>query len=151
MDLQRIYDTLGLDAPLASKLETMLGQLTQELGAERGVLMITLEGKELFVTSGNDDLNLKFPFSRSVVSEAMIGSTGLVSFGPNRKVGDSLSSMARHGVRTALCAPILGPDNADFGIIYFDSRLSEKLFDQQQLDSVTEVAQEISRQLRPAQ
>lgn len=143
MDIEKIQETLKLEAPLQSRLETGLTQLTRFLDAERGCMMVTREGNELILFAGDEDLNLKFPFSRSMVGEAMVGSTGLVSFQGEQQDNDTLSSMALHGVRAALCAPILGPGQEDFGIMYFDTRIENKLFTDLQLESVMAIARAI--------
>ena len=111
--------------------------MTDYLQAERGCLLITQDGHELLLFHGDEDLNLKFPFSRSVVSEAMRGNTGLVSFQSPDSLNDGpVSSMALHGVRAAVCAPILGPNEEDYGVVYFDTRVEDKLFSYEQLQDV---------------
>lgn len=114
--------------------------MTQYLEADRGCLLITREGGELMMFHGDEDLNLRFPFSRSVVSETLNSKTGLVSFQNPETLDDGpVSSMAVHGVRAAVCAPVLGPNSEDFGIIYFDTRIEARLFTQEQLAEVIEV------------
>ena len=148
MEIHEILRTLHTDAPLQSRLETTLLQLTALLGAERGCVMVTRAGREMVLFAGDDELNLKFPFSRSVVSEAMVGNTGLVAFDQGSAEGDDISSMAMHGVRTALCVPLIGPNREDFGVIYFDTRVSNEAFTKTQLKEVTQVAEEISKLLQ---
>lgn len=143
MKLEQIHETLQSNASLEERLQTSLQRLTEYLEAERGCMMVTRDGKELISFAGDEDLNLKFPFSRSVVSEAMVGNTGLVSFQEIGVKRDSLSSMAMHGVRAALCVPLLSPCGEDFGIVYFDTRMENKMFSDRQLKDVTEVAKEI--------
>ena len=54
-----------------------------------------------------------------------------------------MASMKAHGVRAALCAPLLGPDDEDMGIIYFDTRLGSQ-FSEDHLARIEELASAIS-------
>jgi GAF domain-containing protein len=144
MELGPLVDALKDDGQeLEIRLKACLAQACEYLQAERGCLMITRTGHEALIYVGNEHLNLKFPFSRNVVGQAMVGRTGLVSFqSPDQLEGDGIASMEAHGVRAALCAPLLGPDEEDFGVIYFDTRVGRE-FEQEQLDKILELAQAI--------
>ena len=164
VDLPNFLNTGGVEIePLVEKLndhslllelrlKSCLESAREYLQAERGCLMITYPGHETMVYVGDEDLNLKFPFSRDVVGRAMIGGTGLVSFQSTDKLrGDSSASMKVHGVRAALCAPLLGPGEEDYGVIYFDTRMGGALFKPEQLKPVQGLAEEICRVLSVAQ
>lgn len=134
---------------LESRLKRCLAGARELLDAERGCLMITLAGFESLIYDGDEDLNLKFPFSRNVVGQAMVGRAGLVSFqSPEQMEGEGIASMKAHGVRAALCAPLLGPNEEDFGVIYFDTRVGKE-FEQRQLEEILKLARAIGTALSP--
>lgn len=146
--LSEIEAFLTGDFPLEIRLQGCLSLMTDYLGAERGCLLVTREGSELLLFHGDEDLNLKFPFSRSVVGQALSGSIGIVSFDTPDTLADTpVSSMALHGVRAAVCAPLTGPEAEDFGVIYFDTRIQARMFSQDQLSDVIELANAIGQAL----
>ena len=144
MDLSSVVEALNDDGrELEIRFKACLANAREFLDAERGCLMITRSGRETLMYDGDEDLNLKFPFSRNVVGQAMIGRTGLVSFqSPEQMEGEGIASMKAHGVRAALCAPLLGPNEEDYGVIYFDTRIG-KSFDKDQLETVLQLARAI--------
>jgi GAF domain-containing protein len=144
MDLPSLVEALNdEERDLESRFRVCLARTREYLDAERGCLMVTRSGKETLLYDGDQELNLKFPFSRNVVGQAMIGRTGLVSFqSPGQLEGDGIASMQAHGVRAALCAPLLGPKDEDFGVIYFDTRIGKE-FSQEQLEKVLQIARAI--------
>lgn len=140
-----------LIAPLkkAHDLDTQLSEILtlarQEIGAERGCMLVTRSGHEQLLYDGDEALREKFPFSRNVVGEVMAFGTGLVSFDTAASDLPGSQSMAIHGVRAALCAPILGRGDRDFGVIYFDSRVSAEPFTKEHLEMIQELGFEIGR------
>ena len=52
-----------------ARLKFCLSAARRYLNAERGCLMITHTGHEAMIYDGDEELNLKFPFSRHVVGE----------------------------------------------------------------------------------
>ena len=143
MDLAPLLEILKDESQeVQTRLRICMTQAQEYLGAERGCLMVTRRGRETMFHVGNEALNLQFPFSRNVVGRAMVGRTGLVSFQtPDALQSDGIASMQAHGVRAALCAPLLGADDEedDLGIIYFDTRVGKE-FTQEQLDKILELA-----------
>lgn len=148
MTLDEIKAFLSSDSPLETRLQGCLSLMTRYLDAERGCLLVTREGSEVLLFHGDEDLNLRFPFSRSLVGQTLNGNTGLVSFQtPDTLEEGPLSSMALHGVRAAVCAPLSGPGSEDYGVIYFDTRIQAKMFSQEQLADVVQVGKSIGRAL----
>ncbi|MFA5505279.1 MAG: GAF domain-containing protein [Vulcanimicrobiota bacterium] len=145
MDLGHLSDVLSdRTMALESRLKFCLSKARRFLDAERGCLLVMSTGHETMLYDGDEELNLKFPFSRNVVGQAMTGRTVLVSFdSPGELHGDSVSSMKLHGVRAALCTPLLGPQQQDLGVIYFDSRVGTE-FDEAKIARVEELARAIS-------
>ena len=145
MDVSELTEVLNDDSmAVEARLKFCLSTARRYLNAERGCLMITRTGYETMMHDGDEDLNLKFPFSRHVVGEVMTRRSGLVSFqSPGQLQGDAVASMQAHGVRAALCAPLLGPNDEDYGIIYFDTRLGRE-FSEDHLARIEELASAIS-------
>lgn len=133
---------------IESRFQLCLSAARERLNAERGCLFLTHPRFDLMLFDGDEELNLRFPFSRSVVGEAMTGSTGLVSFESEQALRSGpVSSMAAHGVRAALCAPIIDGVGNDHGVIYFDTRLGQALFSKEQLEQVKRLADQMGRLL----
>lgn len=110
-------------------------------------MLVTRSGLEQLLYDGDEALREKFPFSRNVVGEVMAFGTGLVSFESKASDLPGSQSMALHGVRAALCAPILGRGDRDFGVIYFDSRVSAEPFTEQDLEMIQALGLEIGKAL----
>ncbi len=147
MPLEDLLAPLRKSQDLDAQLAEILTLARQEIGAERGCMLVTRSGHEQLLYDGDEALREKFPFSRNVVGEVMAFGTGLVSFDTPAADLPGSQSMAIHGVRAALCAPILGRGDRDFGVIYFDSRVSAEPFTQEQLEIIQAVGLEIGRSL----
>jgi GAF domain-containing protein len=129
-----------LKGEIVAQLQAVLGLAREKVGAERGCLLLTLTGREQLLYDGDESLRLKFPFSRQVVGQVMVTGIGMVSF--QEPGTSSRDSMSLHGVRAALCAPILAADE-DLGIIYFDSRINNDLFNQEKLQLIQDLGRSI--------
>ena len=109
--------------------------------------MVTRSGHENLHHDGDETLRKKFPFSQNVVGEVMAFGTGLVSFKSPEADMQGTQSMELHGVRVALCAPILGRGDRDFGVIYFDTRVSAEPFSKEHLHLIQELGLAIGKAL----
>lgn len=147
MSLDKLTAPLKSSEELAVQLKMILRLARLHLGVERGCMMITRSGHENLFHDGDESLREKFPFSKNVVGEVMAFGMGLVSFkSPEADMQDT-KSMELHGVRVALCAPILGRGDRDFGIIYFDSRVSDEPFDKEKLELIQDLGRVIGKAL----
>lgn len=148
MSLETLTAPLKNPEDLDAGLKEVLRLARVEVGAERGCMLVTRSGHEHLHYDGDEKLRLKFPFSRNVVGEVMAFGTGLVSFGSEGGADvPGSQSMALYGVRAALCAPILGRGDRDFGVIYFDTTMDAEPFTKEQLELIQSVGLEIGRVL----
>lgn len=146
MTLEELLNRLHSSDVLEDRLQSTLTAAREAVGAERGCLMVTRPGREQLLYDGDESLRLKYPFSRKVVGEVMVSGVGLVAF--QKESRDRNDSMALHGIRAALCAPVLGPDEEDFGVIYFDSKAAgDNVFSESQLELIQGLAKEIGKAL----
>lgn len=133
MDACRAILTRGTsDEELGELLEVVM----EEVFAERGCLLLADSSGERIVYRGRDDLREKFPFSRRVAEQVLARGRGMVTFNVSQhEVTAASESLATHGVRSVLCAPI-GRD----GVLYFDNQASHGVFSEDDLSLVRSVA-----------
>lgn len=148
MDTDTLTAPLESDDVLEDRLQRCLGLAREAVGAERGCLLVTRAGREQLLHDGDESLRLKFPFSRRLVGEVMVRGSCVVSFRsePSHLMSKS-SSLALYGVRAALGAPILSPEGEDMGVIYFDTRVGDGSFSDEQVERIRNLAEAIGRTL----
>lgn len=145
MTLEDLIAPLKKNQDLDAQLAEVLTIAREEIGAERGCMLVTRSGHEQLLYDGDETLREKFPFSRNLVGEVMAFGIGLVCFDTPAADIPGSNSMAIHGVRAALCVPILGRGDRDFGVIYFDSRGGAEPFTKEQLEVIQALGLEIGR------
>lgn len=138
--VDELVSPLQDDSPLEERLQEVLALAREQVGAERGCMLVTRAGVEQLLHDGDDELRDKFPFSRNLVGEVMAFGTGLVSYQSQACDLPGSQSMMLHGVRAAMCAPILSLNDDDCGVVYFDNRGSAEPFSEEQLKLVQSLA-----------
>jgi transcriptional regulator with GAF, ATPase, and Fis domain len=138
-------------------LKFVLNYLTEELGADRGVIFLFDEHKNMLHikgTAGIDDATLEDAsvISRTIISQVAGSRKGVLAADAARdlRFKDS-ASVHLHGIRSLLCLPLAGAGDLQ-GVVYLDSLEKENLFREEDLSFgqifVRNAAYELERRRR---
>lgn len=126
--------------PTAENLEHILEILMAEFDAERACLW---RRNDKLIYLGEENLRLKFPFSRSALDSVLESGRGLISFNASGDSRLASESLAFHGVRSVLCAPVRDDKGEVVAIFYFDNQVSRHGFSAKHLSFLYKVVARI--------
>ncbi|MGC2618366.1 MAG: GAF domain-containing protein, partial [Acidobacteriaceae bacterium] len=152
--LYRISRSLLREAEFGELLSGLLDTLIEELGADRGFVIIR-EGGELRATVArnylSEDLSkAEAAFSRSISKSVMeTGRTVLIGDASMAEPYNGVQSIHKLAVRSVLCAPLVTSDEA-FALIYLENRKVPSCFSEEQRALLDEVCVLSAPRLRVA-
>ena len=155
-DLKELSEQRNLD----DLLKFVLNYLTEELGADRGVIFLFDEHKNMLHikgTAGIDDATLEdaSAISQTIISQVAGSRKGVMAAdaAQDLRFKDS-ASVHLHGIRSLLCLPLSGAGDLQ-GVVYLDSLEKENLFREEDLSFgqifVRNAAYELERKRREAE
>ena len=137
-----INSSLDLD----SVIERVIDSIIEATGAERGFVMLAAEGSDdLEMRVGrNVEGNLlespSFQISRNVVQQVQqSGQAAVINDAMSDPRFESFQSVVELELRSILCAPLIAQDRV-IGVVYLDNRIRRGLFDQDDLELATAIA-----------
>ena len=133
-------------------LERILHSAVTVMGAERtaAVLVDPRDGTPFLRLSVNmDTRDEPVSLSTKLLAEVMRRREGVMVGGPQVGPGGRSESMAAQRIRTAICAPLLYRDQV-LGVIYVDSRITGRRFEEKDLEVLVALANQAAGSLKAA-
>ena len=140
-----IEDILKETGSLQGRLKKALTIYVQDLGAERGCLLLERPNSPPeFLFTGPPLLEEQFPFSRTVVDAVLDEGRGFYCYDSHQDFeSESLNSQSS---RSFVCVPVLLND-VHFGVVYLDNPTTCGIFSQESLDDLNHFANLIAESL----
>jgi transcriptional regulator with GAF, ATPase, and Fis domain len=152
--LYRVSRTLLQDGEFGELLALLLDTLIEELGADRGFVVVREDGEFRATTARNfrsEALSeAEAVFSRSISRAVMeSGRTVLIDDASRSEPYSGQQSVHKLAVRSVLCAPLVTSDEA-FALIYLENRRVPNCFSEEQRKVLDEVCALSAPRLRAA-
>ncbi len=152
--LYRVSRTLLQDGEFGELLALLLDTLIEELGADRGFVVVREDGEFRATTARNfrsEALSeAEAVFSRSISRAVMeSGRTVLIDDASRSEPYSGQQSIHKLAVRSVLCAPLVTSDEA-FALIYLENRRVPNCFSEEQRKVLDEVCALSAPRLRAA-
>jgi serine phosphatase RsbU (regulator of sigma subunit) len=148
---QHLSGTLETDAVLGKVLEHLMGLFPQ---ADRGMVLLWENDQPIVRAQrsrhpGDDSA---FPFSRTVVQQAMLGGVGILSEDARTdqrfKSSNTLSSL---DLRSLMCVPLISSGSRRLGVVQMDSSRPGNAFQLEDLQVLTAVGLQVAVVLENAE
>jgi GAF domain-containing protein len=142
-----VEDILKESSPLPSRLKKAMSIYLQELGAERGCILLELpESPPQVIYAGPPELEKQFPFSRTVVDAVLDEGRGFYCYDSHEEFEADSESLNSQGSRSFVCTPIVEGD-VHYGVLYLDNPTTRGLFSQDSLADLEEFTRLITTNL----
>ncbi len=132
--------------PIA-QVRAALDQIIRILAAQRGFLFLTNEAGTLEPLVGRDDKTADLPsiigYASSIVNKVARVRQAMVVTGTEEGALLGSESAVAHNLRSIIAAPLLLRDEL-FGVIYLDSTLAKGLFNQDDVEILTAIANHVA-------
>jgi len=143
--LTRVAETLIAVRPVADVLQQVMEIVFENVPADRGFLMLVEEGSSELVPAvvkhrnprrGDEGITISRQIANKVIAEKVAILTSDASIDSRFSGGDSI---AIHGIRSAICAPLWDGAHV-IGIVFVDSMSLARPFDEHDLNLLTALA-----------